>query len=115
MRPNDKGQRLHPRVQLVRELAIKLEGFQDVIAIHDFDIGTGGMFVPTPERFAEGSVLKISFVLPQSNYTVRARAEVKYCLAGVGVGVQFVDLCEEAQRAIQQEYGLSAPGAASGA
>lgn len=116
MHPIDiNGRRQQPRVKLIRELAIKLEGFQDEIPIHDFDISTGGMFVPTPEYYAEGSVLKLSFVLPRSNYNVRARAEVKYCLAGIGVGVQFVALSDEAQQAIQQEYGLGAPGASSGA
>jgi hypothetical protein len=34
---------------------------------------------------------------------VKARAEVRYCLAGVGVGVEFIDISPEAQRAISEE------------
>jgi hypothetical protein len=33
----------------------------------------------------------------------KTRAEVRYCLSGVGVGVEFIDLAPEAQRAIEEE------------
>jgi hypothetical protein len=82
-----------------------IEGFHEELSVREPDIGVGGMFIPMGGHLAEGSVLKISFVLPRSNYPIQVRAEVKYCLEGVGIGIEFVDLPEEARVAIEEELG----------
>ena len=51
----------------------------------------------------QGAVLCVEFRLTRSDVLVRARAEVRYCLPGVGVGVEFVDISPDAQRAIEEE------------
>lgn len=45
----------------------------------------------------------VEFRLTRADVQVKTRAEVRYCLPGVGVGVEFIDLAPEAQRAIEEE------------
>ena len=87
----------------IRELAITYEGSSEDIPIRPPDVSAQGMFINTPRHFPEGSVLAVRFRLLHSNYEVCARCEVRYCLPGVGIGVEFVDISEEARRMIEQE------------
>jgi hypothetical protein len=52
-------------------------------------------------------VLNLSFCLALSGLDVQARGEVRYSLPGVGIGVQFIDMSENAIRSIEQETRLS--------
>jgi hypothetical protein len=61
------------------------------------------MFIQTGRHFPEGAVLKVRFRLVRSRYEVHARAEVRYCLPGVGIGVEFVDISAEDRLAIENE------------
>ena len=91
------------RYQGFRDLIISYEGSNQEIPVRVPDISVNGMFVNTARYFPEGSVLKLSFRLARSNYAIEARGEVRYCLEGVGVGIQFTDLSHEAKEAIEQE------------
>ena len=64
------------------------------------------MFINTADHFPEGAVLKLRFRLYRSRVEVNTRCEVRYCLPGVGVGVEFVQLPTEAARAIENELCL---------
>ena len=86
-----------------RELSIVYEGSSLDIPVRAPDISTHGMFINTAQKLPEGAVLRISFRLSRSNLSVTARGEVRYCLSGVGVGVEFVGLPEDARRAIEEE------------
>ena len=86
-----------------RELSIVYEGASLDIPVRAPDISTHGMFINTAQRFPEGAVLRICFRLSRTKLLVSARGEVRYCLPGVGIGVEFIGLPEEAQRAIEQE------------
>ena len=86
-----------------RDLTISYEGSNEEIPVRVPDVSASGMFVNTARYFPIGSVLKLSFRLARSNYPIEARGEVRYCLEGVGVGVQFTDLPEEAKIAIEEE------------
>jgi len=61
------------------------------------------MFINTSADFPEGAILKLTFRLTRSNYPIQARCEVRYCLLGVGVGVEFVGLSFADQKAIEKE------------
>jgi PilZ domain len=87
----------------VRSLAVTYEGSMEDIALRAPDISPRGMFINTPNQLPEGAVLRVSFQLPRSNFEVLARCEVRYCLPGVGIGVEFVEISREAQRAIEEE------------
>jgi hypothetical protein len=87
----------------IRELAISYEGYSEDIALRPPDLSVRGMFINTPHHFPEGAVLKIQFRLASSGYMIHARGEVRYCLPGVGIGVEFLDIPPQAQQAIEQE------------
>jgi hypothetical protein len=99
--------RFSDRFRGYRDLSINYEGSSEEIAVRVPDVSTTGMFINTARHFAEGSVIKVRFRLMRSDFEVTARAEVRYCLAGVGIGVQFVDISPEAQAAIEQELPAS--------
>ena len=89
-----------------RDLAIVYEGSSENIPVRAPDISPSGMFINTARRFPEGAVIKVTFRLTQSNYEVSCRAEVRYCLESVGIGIQFVDIDPAAQSAIEDELTL---------
>lgn len=91
----------------VRNLSVTYEGSSQEITFHAPDISPKGMFINTPNHLPEGAVLRVNFQLPRSNYEVLARCEVRYCLPGVGIGVEFVEISREAQRAIEEEIQTS--------
>jgi hypothetical protein len=89
--------------ECVQHLAVAYEGSAEEITLHAPDLSSKGMFINTPNHLPEGAVLRVSFQLPHSNFEVLARCEVRYCLPGVGIGVEFVEISPKAQRAIEEE------------
>jgi PilZ domain len=87
----------------VRSLSVTYEGSAEDILLRAPDISPKGMFINTPNHLPEGAVVRVSFQLPRSNFEVLARCEVRYCLPGVGIGVEFVEISPEARRAIEEE------------
>jgi len=61
------------------------------------------MFLNTSQQFPEGAVLKVSFRLPETGVKIQARAEVRYCLKDVGIGLEFIGLDERSKHAIERE------------
>jgi len=98
--------RLAPRVCSLSDLSVTYEGRSEDVALKPPDISTRGMFINTTKHFPEGAVLNVQFRLGHSGVQISSRAEVRYCLQGVGVGVEFVDISDEAVRAIEEEVEL---------
>jgi len=92
----------------VRNLSVSYEGQTEAISIRSPDISLKGMFINTPNHFPEGAVLKLSFVLTHTEAEVHTRCEVRYCLPGVGIGVEFVDITPQARAAIELEVRIPA-------
>jgi len=86
-----------------RELFITHEGYSEEIPLRPPDLSLQGMFIQTVHQYPEGTVLKIRFRLARSSFEVNARGEVRYCLPGVGIGVEFIEISPEAQNAIERE------------
>jgi hypothetical protein len=80
-----------------------------VLPVHLPDFSSKGMFLNTASSFPEGTVLKLHFCLSRSNHPVDVRCEVRYCLPGVGVGLEFVDITPKDEKAIQNELKVSLP------
>ena len=95
--------RREPRIQHLSELHMKYEGGGREIPIRPQDFSPHGMFLNTSTHFPEGAVINLRFRLTQSNIEVQTRAEVRYCLPGIGIGVEFVGLGPESVRAIEKE------------
>jgi hypothetical protein len=87
----------------VRRLSVSYEGSAEDITLRAPDISPKGMFINTPNHLPEGTVVRVSFQLPRSNFEVFARCEVRYCLPGVGIGVEIVEISPESRRAIEEE------------
>ncbi len=87
----------------LRDLSLVYEGHSENIAVRAPDISSRGMFINTANHFPEGAVLQLTFRLTRSDYEVKTRCEVRYCLPGVGIGVEFVHISPEAVRAIDRE------------
>jgi hypothetical protein len=100
-----KDSRRYSRHQQLSELSLTYEGSNETLSVHPPNISTKGMFINTGVVFPEGSVLKLSFRLARTGAKIAARCEVRYCLAGAGLGVEFVDLPPESVRAIETEAG----------
>jgi len=101
------AQRTAPRISAIRDLSVDYEGYSESIVTRPPDISTRGMFINTSRVFPEGAVLNVQFCLALSGIEIRSRAEVRYCLAGVGVGVEFVEISPESIAAIQHEIEMT--------
>jgi hypothetical protein len=95
--------REYDRWATYRGLTIVYEGRSELIEVRAPDISPKGMFIHIPQHFPEGAVLKLEFRLSRSGHEVHARAEVRYCLPGVGIGVEFIDISEQDELAIADE------------
>ena len=82
---------------------MSFEGGGSEIPVRTPDLSTRGMFVNTSTHFPEGAIVNLRFRLTQSNFEVQTRGEVRYCLPGIGIGVEFVGLGAEARQAIEKE------------
>ena len=91
------------RLSSFRDLTLTYEGDTEVLALRQPDISPRGMFIGTAAHFPEGAVLTINVRLTRSDRAVRTRAEVRYCLRGVGVGVEFIGMTTADQKAIREE------------
>ena len=95
--------REYERYATYRDLNIIYEGRSELMKIRAPDISPRGMFIHISTHFPEGAVLKVQFRLSRSGHTVHARGEVRYCLPGVGIGVEFVEIAPEDKQAIEDE------------
>ena len=91
------------RFPAIRDLTVLYEGSSRPINLRTPDISTRGMFINTGEQFPQGAVLRLSFRLPHSQRLIETRCEVRYCLPGVGIGVEYVDLGDSSRLAIEDE------------
>jgi PilZ domain len=103
-----KYHRNSPRVNSLRSISLSYEGHSEEVAARPPDVSTHGMFINTSRGFPEGAVLNLRFLLSLSGVEIQTRCEVRYCLQGVGVGVEFVGIAPEAVREIEREIQLCA-------
>lgn len=105
-RRNWERERLSPRIHTVKEVSVHYEGHTEEVALRPPDVSTHGMFFNTTTRFPEGAVLNLRFRLALSGAEIRTRCEVRYCLPGVGIGVEFIHISPQAIRKIEREIQL---------
>jgi hypothetical protein len=93
----------HPQIS---ELSMIYEGFEEDVCVRPPDISPHGMFINTRHEYPEGAVLKLRFRLSRTGVVIETRCEVRYCLRGVGVGVEFIALPPKLVTAIEDEIGI---------
>jgi hypothetical protein len=94
------------RLPQLSELRVAYEGYTEEIILRPPDLSPHGMFINTAKEFPESAILKLSFRMARSGTLVQTRCEVRYCLKGVGIGVEFIGISPDAVRAIEAEMGL---------
>jgi len=94
------------RYKYISDLSITYEGFGGEVRLYTPDLSPRGMFINTTLQIPQGSVIVVNFRLQRTNVKVTARCEVRYCVPGAGVGVEFVEISPEAQQAIEEELGV---------
>ena len=110
VRSKRPARRRENRHSYLSELSVLYEGFSEDICVRPPDLSPRGMFINTREEYPQGAVLKLRFRLVRSGVVIETRGEVRYCLKGVGVGVEFFGITPEAARAIEEEVGEVAQG-----
>jgi hypothetical protein len=103
---SENGSRRDLRLPQLSELSMIYEGFEEDIRVRPPDLSPHGMFINTGTEYPQGAVLKLRFRLSRTGVVIQTRCEVRYCLKGVGVGVEFVAIPPEFVRAIEDEIGL---------
>lgn len=96
-------QRRETRVHGVQDISLSYEGRNEEIHIKPPNLSARGMFISTNRIFPEGAVLSLRFKLAHINAEVQTRCEVRHCIPGVGIGVEFIGLSSEAKRLIARE------------
>lgn len=94
--------RATPRI-FYRDLKITYNGCAEWVDTRSPDLSAKGMFINTPRMFPRGAQLTLQFELLRAGVLVRAVGEVRYCLVGLGIGVEFIHLPEYARAAIEME------------
>lgn len=106
--------RANSRVHCLREISVTYEGQNERTVVKAPDLSVNGMFISTSRRFPEGAVLNLRFRMAVTNAVVQTRCEVRYCLPGVGVGVEFIGIEPAAKRDIERELRLALSGGKRG-
>ena len=88
---------------VMRQLKIEYDGRTDTVPLRAPDLSTRGMFINTPQPFPFGAVLHLRFQLAITGKAVVTFGTVRYCLPGVGVGVEFIELSDDARETISGE------------
>jgi PilZ domain len=105
--PMIRAARREPRIQFLSDVHVEYEGTGCEVLYRPPDLSPHGMFVNTSTHFLEGAIVNLRFRLTRSNVEVQTRGEVRYCLPGIGIGVEFVGIRPEAVRAIEKEIKAS--------
>ena len=64
------------------------------------DISEGGLFISNIQSFESGDVMEVS--IPTMSEKINAKAQVKYCQPGIGMGIAFIETDEELRMKIKE-------------
>lgn len=92
--------RKHRRVNLVTEVRCEALGVEKILVTRD--ISEGGVLVSTTRPFPDESDVVVSFRLKPAERAVSCRGRVVHDLAGLGMGIAFLDLSEDDRRRVQK-------------
>lgn len=99
-------ERRHAERILYDRLKLSYDGCTETVTKRSPNLTAYGMFINTPHTFADGAELRLRFELLRTGVVVHSEGKVRYCQAGVGVGVQFIRLPAYARAAIEKELEL---------
>jgi hypothetical protein len=82
-----REKRRSPRVELPKGVWVAWQGGGQRFVSHVFDLSKGGVFIPTPNLPPVGTVVRLTFELPEGD--VYAPAVVRHTVVGRGMGLEF--------------------------
>ena len=91
--------RAHPRVHLAAQVDVELESRSFLAMIRN--VSAGGLLIYTANPLPQNERLQLTFVLPDTKRTIRARAVVRQVTSGTSMGVEFEGLSTEDAAAIR--------------
>lgn len=91
--------RSHDRSRLIVDVFFDGQDLTGVASTKD--ISLGGLYMNTRAEVPEGETLMIR--IPLGEHEIVCSAEVVYRNPGLGLGVRFIDLSDEARAVLQQE------------
>jgi len=92
-----RNPRKHPRVRLVTQVESHTSHQVSLGRVENVSIG--GMLILSRETFERGTEVTVRFNLPDGKH-VEAQARIAHTKPGEQMGVQFVDISDEARRSI---------------
>jgi len=92
--------RQYRRVKLVTKVHCDALERNEILVTRD--VSPGGMFINTPFPIPVDSELSLTFRLNPIDRAITCRGKVKFSRMGLGMGIQFLDLGQEAQHELQK-------------
>lgn len=92
--------RQYRRVKLVTQVKCEPLGREELLLTRD--ISAGGLFVTTKTPLPLHAEVTVSFRLDPGAAPISFRGQVVNSVAGLGMGIQFLDMDEDAHLAIQK-------------
>jgi hypothetical protein len=92
---DNKEHRKHERFPFVEDILI--DGTKSCTST---DISEGGLFISAIQSFESGDVMEVS--IPTKSEKIIAKAEVKYCQRGIGMGIAFIEADEDLRIRIKE-------------
>ncbi len=92
--------RQYRRANLVTQVRCEALGREDLLVTRD--VSVGGLFLLGKQNYPAQSEISLSFRLNPTDPPLSCRGTIVYAVRGVGLGVQFTDLSEDAKQALQK-------------
>jgi PilZ domain len=92
--------REHRRARLITEVRCEALGREEMLLSRD--VSVGGVFVSAKDPFPMGSEIAITLQFAAGGPALSAAGKVVYSLKGLGMGIQFTNLSEEARATLQK-------------
>jgi len=92
--------RRYPRIGLPKGMLVAWQSKGERVVSRVATLGLGGLFIWTPIPPPEGELVRLFFEVPDGE--VRARAVVRDSQPGVGMGVEFTSMGQEARARLHQ-------------
>jgi hypothetical protein len=92
--------RQHRRARRVTQVRCEALGREEMLLTRD--ISVGGLFVSTKDPFPMGSDIGVALQLITGGESLAAQGRVVYALKGLGMGIQFADLSDDARVTLEK-------------
>lgn len=92
--------RQHRRARLVTQVQCEALGRESIMVTRN--VSVGGMFVSTKNPFPQDCDVALSFRLRAADSPLSCRGKIVYAIPGMGMGIEFAGLSEEARQVLQK-------------